>query len=276
MEVPMSPYKVTLGDQVPEFTLRNDLRTAEASAWNDFGIRQVDAIFINYCLSKMSRSDAERVIQNASRALKIGGHLRVADLDANNPHPGYQGSLASAVYRTELGSIMEAMARCGFQVSALEFHTADGEFHQRPIGPDYGIVTRSRLIDPRGRDPEISLSSLVVDGVLTFDDRQQPRRMSRADVADVYSGILDRDPDCELAVDIAIAKHETTAQLATTLLRTTEFQRSLKIVFRSPRPGRFPIPTGPARRFSQYRIGVGRLLYWPLGGPHEGRIREQL
>jgi FkbM family methyltransferase len=230
----MTGYRIALGDQVPGFISRNDLIDTSSRGWDELGTRKVDKFFINFCLSKLHREDAETLVQKAAKALKIGGHLRVADIDANNPDPRYQDKIRPDPFHTSVSSIMEVMGRYGFQSWPLEFHTADGVFHQRPIDPEDGLVTRSRLIDPRARASDTYLSSLVVDGVLSFDQMVSRHRMTPDDIRDVYLGVLDRTPDCEQSISLDIARYDTTGRLATHLLGTSEFQRTLPFPFALP------------------------------------------
>ena len=226
---------IHFGDGGRGFSDANALLYADEADWaRKFRPRSISKVFINFALNKAPRASAEALIEKLSRYLEIGGHLRIADGDRANPNPEYQ-ALAAAnepKWIPNIAELSDILFRNGFAVRPVEFYDSNNRFHVRSRDPAFGFVERSRLCDPRGHDSRLEFSALIVDSTLLDERQMVERTMTGEDVANVFRGILDRDPDGDEATQLAVAKFKTTDQLSTELFKSAEFMRKTKGSFK--------------------------------------------
>jgi len=101
-------------------------------------------------------------------ALATGGRVRIALPDGNHPSPAYQALLARSGVsgRPTLEGWTWILERLGFLVRVVEGYRRDGSFVAADPDFDlYGPVRRSSRLDPRGTDPALRMSALILDAV---------------------------------------------------------------------------------------------------------------
>jgi FkbM family methyltransferase len=222
---------IYFGDGSAGFFDSNDLLVADEGKWKSLFVpRTISRSFVNFALSKISRLEAEALIEKLSRYLEIGGYLRIADVDGDHPSADYaaHGVAYGLKWRPTLGELSDILFRYGFSVRPVEFYSVSGKFHVRPRDPIYGVVVRSRLSDHRAQDAKLQFSSLIVDAVLVDENKLVNRTMISEDVMTVFHETLNRDPDSEDTIRHFISSFKTTDALALHLLLGKEFQKQLK------------------------------------------------
>lgn len=145
-----------------------------------FGTDQADAFLYEHVWEHLTLPQGQAAARLCWRFLKPGGTLRVAVPDVNFPNAEYQRTVQvggpgpadhpaadhQVVYDAD--TFAEVFTQTGFEVTVLEYHDADGQFHLQPWNVEGGPVYRSALLDHRnaefraGQGP-LGFASILLD-----------------------------------------------------------------------------------------------------------------
>ncbi|TSA86817.1 hypothetical protein FNU79_06425 [Deinococcus detaillensis] len=145
-----------------------------------FGPEQADAFLCEHVWEHLTLQEGRAAARLCWRFLKSGGQLRVAVPDAHFPDADYQRTVQvggpgppdhpaadhQIVYDVQL--FAEVFAQAGFEVTLLEYHDAEGQFHRQPWSIADGPVYRSALLDHRNADfrggqGPLAFASIILD-----------------------------------------------------------------------------------------------------------------
>jgi predicted SAM-dependent methyltransferase len=156
-------------------TDRETLDVLNAEDWERlFPEGSIDAILAEHVWEHLTLEQGIEAAAHCFAYLKPGGFVRVAVPDGFHASAGYVqevrpgGTGAGAgdhkvlyTYR----SLGDVFAKAGFQVTMLEYHDEEGEFHDADWDPGEGMVHRSKRFDPRNRDGQLRYTSIIADAL---------------------------------------------------------------------------------------------------------------
>ncbi|MFO1151915.1 MAG: hypothetical protein U1E62_26350 [Alsobacter sp.] len=163
----MDRLAVSLSGARPSFEAAGDAGSGDTSWYVDYLERPVDLFLIEHRLQYLSEHAILDVLLKCRNALRIGGRVRISDVDWNHAGSAYRQLAEQHKPKTRLdveylSALLESV---GLVPMPIEFRDCSGELHQTPGMAGIAKISRSAQFDARSADPELQMSSLIVDGI---------------------------------------------------------------------------------------------------------------